>query len=133
ALTMLGVIIGSACIVLVVTVALTGKRYIIAQIEGVGSNITYAQLTRSGKATSMADEITLADLNAVRQEIPQVVEVAGTRDLPVTVVVSGKERPISMVGVTAGFQRIRNLEIVRGRFFDDTDYGTRAKVCVLTA
>ncbi len=36
-LTMLGVIIGSACIVLVVTVALTGKRYIISQIEGVGS------------------------------------------------------------------------------------------------
>jgi putative ABC transport system permease protein len=37
-LTMLGVIIGSACIVLVVTVALAGKRYIIEQIEGVGSN-----------------------------------------------------------------------------------------------
>ena len=35
-LTMLGVIIGSACIVLVVTVALVGKRYVVGQIEGVG-------------------------------------------------------------------------------------------------
>ena len=34
-LTMLGVIIGSACIVLVVTVALAGKKYVIGQIEGV--------------------------------------------------------------------------------------------------
>ncbi len=40
-LTMLGVIIGSACIVLVVTVALAGKRYIIAQIEGVGANLVF--------------------------------------------------------------------------------------------
>jgi putative ABC transport system permease protein len=44
-LTMLGVIIGSGCIVLVVTVALVGKRYIITQIEGVGSNLVYGGLT----------------------------------------------------------------------------------------
>ena len=43
-LTMLGVIIGSACIVLVVTVALAGKRYIIGQIEGVGANLVYASV-----------------------------------------------------------------------------------------
>ena len=41
-LTMLGVVIGSACIVLVVTIALIGKTYVLAQIEGVGSNIVYA-------------------------------------------------------------------------------------------
>ena len=131
-LTMLGVIIGSGCIVLVVTVALTGKRYIISQIEGVGSNITYAQLTRSGKTTSVADELTLADIKAVREQIPEVVEVAGTRDLPMTVVVEGRERPISMVGVTEGFQKIRNLEILTGRFFDPEDMTSRNKVTLLT-
>jgi putative ABC transport system permease protein len=131
-LTMLGVIIGSACIVLVVTVALTGKRYIISQIEGVGSNISYAQLTRSGKTTSLADEITLADIKAVREQIPQVVEVAGTRDLATTVVVEGHERPISMVGVTEGFQKIRNLDIFAGRFFDPEDMTARNKVTLLT-
>jgi putative ABC transport system permease protein len=131
-LTMLGVIIGSGCIVLVVTVALTGKRYIISQIEGVGSNITYAQLTRSGGTTSLADEITLSDITAVREQIPEVVEVAGTRDLPMTVVVEGHERPISMVGVTEGFQKIRNLEILTGRFFDPEDMTSRNKVTLLT-
>src|ERR1700678_782629 len=47
-LTMLGVIIGSACIVLVVTVALSGKRYIIGQIEGVGANLVHASVIHSG-------------------------------------------------------------------------------------
>ncbi len=49
-LTMLGVIIGSACIVLVVTVALVGKRYVVGQIEGVGVNLIYAELVHTGDA-----------------------------------------------------------------------------------
>ena len=51
-LTTLGVVIGSACIVLVVTVALSGRRYVIQQIEGVGSNLVYARLesTRTSRS-----------------------------------------------------------------------------------
>src|SRR5215208_1768149 len=82
ALTMLGVIIGSACIVLVVTIALIGKNYVLAQIEGVGSNIVYATYM-SGNAAgqkNLSDEISVADLEAVRA-IPKVVEVAGTHDM----------------------------------------------------
>ena len=45
-LTTLGVVIGSACLVLVVTVALTGRRFVIGQIEGVGSNLVFAELVR---------------------------------------------------------------------------------------
>ncbi|MBI4457088.1 MAG: ABC transporter permease [Acidobacteria bacterium] len=133
-LTMLGVVIGSACIVLVVTVSLTGKRYIIAQIEGVGSNLIYAELIRSGpqQATILGDEISLADMEVVRREIPQVVEVAGTRETPMTVVVASVEHPVNLVGVTTGFQRIRNLVILRGRFFDNGDMESRSKVCLLT-
>ena len=99
-LTMLGVVIGSACIVLVATVALTGKRYVIAQIESVGSNLVYAEYARRPQQPmSLSDEINLGDLEAVKG-IPQVVEVAGTRDMPQTVVVGGVERPISFIGVT---------------------------------
>ena len=72
-LTMLGVVIGSACIVLVVTIPLIGKNYIISQIEGVGSNIVYGELTRSGtQGTTLSDEITLSDLDSVREGVPGV-------------------------------------------------------------
>jgi putative ABC transport system permease protein len=133
-LTMLGVVIGSACIVLVVTVALTGKRYIIAVIEGIGSNLVYAELIGRSpqRATALADEISLGDMEAIRLGIPEVVEVAGTNDIAMTVVVEGKERPVALVGVTSGFQRIRNLVILRGRFFDAEEMESRSKVCLLT-
>jgi len=133
-LTTLGVVIGTASIVLVITVALTGKRYIIAQIEGVGANLVYAERVRSSsdQLAALADEITPADLDAVRASIPEVVEVAGTRDIPATVVVQGVERPITLVGVTEGFQRIRNLAVLTGRFLDADDMATHAKVCLLT-
>jgi putative ABC transport system permease protein len=134
-LTMLGVVIGSTCIVLVVTVALTGKRYILNQIEGVGANLVYAELVSSGAQHRVAfgDEITPTDLEAVRRGIPQVVEVAGSRGVPATLVVGGIERPISLVGVTEGFQRIRNLVTLRGRYFDGDDFTSRGRVCLLTS
>jgi putative ABC transport system permease protein len=130
-LTTLGVVIGSACIVLVVTVALAGKRYVIAQIEGVGANLIYADHVYSS-TSSVADEITLEDLESVKAAIPQARQVAGTREIPLTMVVYGQEHTVSMVGVTEGFQQIRNLEIMRGSYFDLDDLNSRRKVCLLT-
>jgi putative ABC transport system permease protein len=132
-LTMLGVVIGSACIVLVVTVALAGQRYIIAQIEGVGANIVYAEVVHtSAQPAAMSDEITLEDMAAARQGIPEVVEVAGSNDFLMNVVIASAEHPVRIVGITDGFQRIRNLVVLRGRFFDNDDMQTRGKVCLLT-
>lgn len=132
-LTSLGVMIGSASIVLVVTVALTSKTYVIAQIEAVGSNLVHAIYVREGQslAASASDEITLADMEAVRQ-LPLAVDVAATRDTPIAVVVSGVERPINLVGISEGFQRIRRLVVVRGRFLDEDDAATNSKVGVIT-
>ena len=131
---MLGVVIGSACIVLVVTVSLTGKRYIISQIEGVGANLVYAYYVAAGPLQSrpIADEISLADMQQVKQQIPQVAEVAGTSDTLMTIAIGGKERAVSLIGVTEGFQKIRNLEVLRGRFLDQIDMHSRAKACVIT-
>src|SRR6266436_10200042 len=99
ALSMIGVVIGSASLVLVVTAGLTGGRYILEQIEGVGSNLAYAELRRSGgQAGSLSDEITTADLDAIETQVPGVAAVAGSRDLPMTVVVNGVERPVTLIG-----------------------------------
>jgi putative ABC transport system permease protein len=131
-LTSLGVIIGSASIVLVVTVALTSKRFVISQIESVGSNLVWVEVVQSpGKAAPLSYEITLEDLEAVKS-IPRVIEVAGTRELETSVVVDGVERPVHMIGVTEGYQAIRRLLILRGRYFDAGDMEMRSKVCLIT-
>jgi putative ABC transport system permease protein len=133
-LTMLGVIIGSACIVLVVTVALVGKRYVVGQIEGVGINLVHAELEHTGDAQriTLGDEITLGDMQAARDALPHVAVVAGSHDMPMSFVVNGVSRPVSLVGVTEGFQEIRRFLIVRGRYFDQDDLNSRSKVCLIT-
>lgn len=134
-LTMLGVIIGSASIVLVVTLALAGKRYALAQIESVGANLVYANAINSSDSGTLniADQITPADLDAVKQGLSQLVaEVAGTNTQTMTVSLNGRERPVNLVGVTQGFEPIRNLAILRGRYFDEDDLSGRSKVCLIT-
>jgi len=132
-LTTLGVVIGSACIVLVVTVAVAGRSYVISQIEGVGSNLVYANYeVNPQQALVMSNEITLADMNAIKAVIPGVVAAAGTRSMPTTVVTEGVERSVALVGATDGFQVIRNLRILQGRFLDADDMQSRNKVCLIT-
>jgi putative ABC transport system permease protein len=134
-LAMLGVIIGSACIVLVVTIALAGRRYIVGQIEGVGANLVYADVARADErgTVTLADQITPADLDAVKQGLPGIVaEAGGTSSMQMAITADGKVRPITMVGVTEGLERIRNLEILRGSYFGQDDLQSSAKVCLLT-
>jgi len=131
-LTSLGVIIGSASIVLVVTVALTSKKFVLSQIESVGSNLVWVELVRRPDSPQpLSYEMTLADLEALKA-IPSVIEAAGTRELPMAVIVGGVERPVSLVGVTDGYQAIRRLLILRGRYFDPADMEMRSKVCLIT-
>jgi putative ABC transport system permease protein len=134
ALTMLGVIIGSACIVLVVTVGLTGRTFVRHQIEAVGSNIVFASLAQWSDLNNIAlgDQISPADLDALRQEIPQAIRVAGTNDIQMSLAADGKAWPVVLIGVTPEFQQIRNLIVQRGRYFDDDDFASVGKVCVLS-
>jgi putative ABC transport system permease protein len=133
-LTTLGVVIGSACIVLVVTISLVGRNYIIRQIEGVGPNMVYAELVRNGtQANTLSDEITIGDMEAVRSELPGVSEVAATHDLQMAVVAAGVERPVTLVAVTERFQNLRHLLVLKGRYFDVDDMRSHSKVCLLTA
>ena len=113
-LTTLGVVIGSACIVLVVTVAVAGRSYVISQIEGVGSNLVYANYeVNPQQAVVMSNEISLGDMNAIKAVLPGVVAAAGTRSMQTTVVAEGQEHSVALVGATEGFQAIRNLRILQ--------------------
>jgi putative ABC transport system permease protein len=132
-LTSLGVIIGSASIVLVVTVALTSKKFVISKIEAVGSNVVWAELIRSSeKAQPLSYELTQEDLEAVKNVIPEAVQVAGTSDIQMSVVAQGVVRPVTLIGVTPGYREIRRLVVLRGRYLDDLDMETRSKTCVIT-
>ena len=78
-LTSIGVIIGSASIVLVVTVALTSRKYVISQIEAVGSNLVWAEMVKTpDKVQPLSHELTLGDMEAVKADDSRRHECRGT-------------------------------------------------------
>jgi putative ABC transport system permease protein len=130
-LTTLAVVIGSAAIVLVVTIGSTGGLYIVSLIEGIGANLTYATLSR-GASTVLEDELTPGDLAAVGQAISAVRAVAGAYDVSVDLRIADKALVARLVGVTGDFQKIRNLRITSGRYFDEDEFRSRSRVCLIT-
>ena len=131
-LTTLSVLIGSASLVLVLTIAGTGKRYIVSRIEGIGANLAYVSLNRSGAPATAEDELTIADLKAIQNSLPAVRAVAGTYDAPIDYQIAGRPRHARLVGATADFLKIRNLHVLSGRYFDDEDFRALSKVCLVT-
>jgi putative ABC transport system permease protein len=74
-LTALGMVIGTASLILVVTIGLTGKQYVLNLIQGIGANLIYAEYEGgSQRITNTApDPLTVDDLTAVREQVPGVV------------------------------------------------------------
>jgi len=135
ALATLGVVIGSSCIVLVVTVALTGRKYVLSQIEGIGANLVYAYAIAPDGPESLpqGDLITPGDLQAVKQGITSdLVNAAGASSASMTATANGRQRLAALVGVTRGFRTIRHLEILRGSYFVQDDFTSTNKICLLT-
>jgi putative ABC transport system permease protein len=134
ALTALGMVIGTASLILVTTISLTGKQYLLNQIQAIGSNWIYAEY-RSGSQrinNTAPDPLTIDDLAAVRAEVPGVVAASPVIDLSDRIPVGqGKERDIHILGVSPEYNTVRNLVIVSGRFFDLQDQQSHNKVTVL--
>ena len=65
ALTALGMVIGTASLIVVVTIGLTGKQYVMNQIQGIGANLIYAYYEGGSNAsvsTGARDDLTVEDL-----------------------------------------------------------------------
>src|SRR3974390_2850346 len=74
-MTALGMVIGTSSLILVVTIALSGKQYVLAQIENIGTNLVWAEyrgVVNAGASAAARDYITFEDMVAVQQQVPEV-------------------------------------------------------------
>lgn len=134
-LTSLGMMIGTASLILVVTIGLTGKQYVLGLIQGIGANMIYAEYEGGADRITgtTSDPLTINDLEAVREQVSGVVSASPVVPLDDRVPVgNGKERDIRLLGVYAEYYSVRNLIILSGRFFDEQDAKARNKVGVIT-
>ena len=136
ALTALGMVIGTASLILVVTIGLTGKQYILNQIQSIGANMILAYYeggSNSSFSTIQKDELTENDLRVVQQEVPDIIAASPMIELHDRISVGdGKQRDLLVLGVSSGYRTVRNLVIPSGRFFDDEESMTRTKVALVT-
>src|SRR5919197_6147035 len=134
-LTALGLIIGNASVILVVTISLASKDLILDQIRGIGSNLVYGALESAGQnyAQVQADFVKLADVQAIRDNLGNTITAASAvMSTGEQIVVNGRIRQVTVAGVDQDYARVRNLVLLSGRTFDESDITLREHVAMLS-
>jgi putative ABC transport system permease protein len=134
-LTALGMVIGTASLILVVTIGMTGRQFVLNQIQAIGTNEIWAEYLGGAPhiSNSNPDPLTIDDLHAVQQVVPGIVASSPVTTLSDRVPVgNGKEKDVSILGVNPEYRQVRNLVIPSGRFFDQEDAQAHNKVGVIT-
>jgi putative ABC transport system permease protein len=135
-LTMLGMVIGSASIILVATLGLTGKQYALDTISSIGPNKVEMQYDGGNVIgpdnTSTPDFMTREDMRAVLEQVPGIIASSPMLEFHERISVPGGTTKDTMfLGVSPQYKQVRNLKILAGRFFDDQDAVAHTKVAVI--
>jgi putative ABC transport system permease protein len=134
-LTALGLVIGNASVILVVTISITSRDYVLDQIRGVGSNLISAQFS-AGTTTATqvdADFIKLADVEAVRQQFgSRIIAATSIMTNNARVLINGKEQDVRVLGTDEQYPLVRNMLLLSGHFLDANEVEQRLKVAMLT-
>jgi putative ABC transport system permease protein len=134
-LTALGMVIGNASVILVVTISLTSRDYILEQIQGVGSNLVWAYYEAGSRASTQveADFIKTGDVEAVRRSLgDRIIAATGVMSTFDQMLIHGREEDVAIMGSDEHYSQVRNLVLLSGRFMDSSDIALRQKVALLT-
>ena len=134
-LTALGLVIGNAAVIWVVTISVVSRELILEQIRGIGSNMIYAYLESGGMTARNvdADYIKMADVVAVRDALgSRIVAATGVMTNFDRMVVQGREEDLKVIGSDDQYASVRNLMLLAGRFLDPNDVSLRNRVVLLT-
>ena len=136
-LTTLAMAIGTASVILVVTIGLTGKRYILEEIQKVETNSIELEYAGGGATAServlYSDFLTRDDEKAVLAQLPGVMYSSPVLGMHTRINFGGGVVKDTLVlGVSPQYQNIRNLLVPVGRFFDENDNAAHIKCAVVT-
>ena len=137
-LTMLGIIIGVSAVIAMVSIGQGAQASVQAQIEGMGTNLLFVSAgaqnvggVRSGAGDGGTNTLTIADLEAIRREVPSVSMVTPTVNARTQLVVGNQNWNTSVQGVSEQFPDVRKWAVGSGAFFTDADVRTSARVIVI--
>lgn len=134
-LTALGMGIGTASLILVVAISATGRQYILQEIQGIGTNLIYLDYGGggSGSATNnQADFLTYQDERTIQEGVPSIAASSVVLEMHQEISINGASHMVLILGVEPDYRHVRNLVLLGGRFFDEEDSATHAKVADVT-
>ncbi len=137
ALTALGMVIGTASVILVVTIGMTGRQYVLDLIQKFGTNSVEVEYAGGGATAAervrYTDYLTREDEKAVDAQLPTVMYSSPVMDMHDRISFGGGVVKDTLVlGVSPAYVNIHNLIVTAGRFFDDTDEQTHQKCAVVS-
>ena len=136
-LTALGMVIGTASVILVVTIGMTGRQYILGLLQKIGTNSVELEYSGGGATAAerarYTDYLTREDEKAVDQQVPGVMYSSVVLEMHNRISFGGGiQKDTVVLGVSPQYQNIRNLIVTSGRFFDDTDDSAHMKCADVT-
>ena len=134
ALSVLGVVLGVAAVIAMMSVSEGAAREALAQVDALGLDNIVAQSTGGlNERGTMKRSLVAADAARVRELVPSATLAAPVVSRYVRVGRAGQVEPQQVLASTADFQRILRLVPARGRLLSETDEADAARVCVLGA
>jgi putative ABC transport system permease protein len=135
-LTLVGLFVGTGAIIVVVALGLTGRSFVMTQIEGVGSHLLWADYVgtaSAGAARKLDDQIRDTDAAAVASRRDLFAGVTPLVILHGEVAVQARSVAVTVLGTTGNYPVVRkNVRVLLGRFLDDDDVSGQAKACVVS-
>jgi putative ABC transport system permease protein len=135
-LTMLGIIIGVAAVIILMSIGRGTQATIVSRIQSLGSNLLFISpggTTQGGVrfGPGTATTLTLEDAQAIAGEVPNIASVAPSNSSSLQIVVAGQNTRSQVSGITPEYQQAYNLQLSEGDFISDYQYQRAMKVAVL--
>jgi putative ABC transport system permease protein len=136
-LSLLGVAIGVAAVVLLTGLGEGARRYVSGQFESMGTNLV---IIVPGKTETKGgipgiggapNDLTLADAEALRRRVPNALRIVPVVVGPETVSHLERRRQVLVIGSTSDFLEVRQLTLQLGQFLPVIDTGRAMPVTVI--
>lgn len=137
ALSLVGVAVGVTAVVLLTALGEGARRYVVDQFASIGSNLLIVvpgKVETTGGIPGVGgapNDLTLADAEAIEQQVGAVRRVAPVAAGTETVSHGGRSREVALIGATAAFAEVRRLTVARGSFLPEGESRRGRPVAVL--
>jgi putative ABC transport system permease protein len=133
-LTMLGIIIGVAAVIIMIAISAGTEATIQEQITSLGSDLIFVQgaFTRGGPGQQSTGGLVYDDAPAILESVSGVTAVVVEQNSSETIKAGDVTvEDIELLGTTSGFPSVRDMTLAEGRYFTDTEIEREAKVAIL--